>query len=205
MTLAAFAQIQSLIATLNEHIRITPHAEMCAVAMSVKEQPSLDSNLCDDCHHQQQKPLDGPDVATAATSQKAEQQQERAKQQIVMHEDEDGYCELVKVAESDRRRRSSSIRKYSPEECGLTNNSCPELEENMVESGSKQVLKYLNIKEEVPPVESGESSYYRSAMKMKEQLLTSTQSVPLSLIAANLLSLNQTITKLLVSKMKTLN
>lgn len=228
MTLAAFSQIQSLIATLNEHIRITPHAEMCAVAVSVKDPPATmlgGSGLCDDCHQQGQQ-------ATTPGKMKAQQQQQKAKHQIVLHEDEDGYCELVEVTGRDRRRRSSSINKAavegsSAEVAGVTLNGessseqsstvlaeeeVPVTEEAVVQSTPDESLDREEEKEGNGDEEeeeqqqqlllsmAGGESYYRSAMRLKEQLLSSTQTVPLSLIAANVLALNQTITKLLVSR-----
>lgn len=212
MTLTAFSQISSLLATLNEHIRISPHAEMCAVAVSVKNAPPVTDlisglSVCDDCHQA------GGQPATPG-KMKAQQQQERAKQQIVLHEDEDGYCELVEVTGRDRRRRSSSISKppstLAPMEEGSGegddhNGATGEEQSDCVveESNAVAGADSLSLEEQQPPPEGlamgGGDSYYSTAMKLKEQLLSSTQTVPLSLIAANLLALNQTITKLLVS------
>lgn len=219
MTLTAFSQISSLLATLNEHIRISPHAEMCAVAVSVKNAPVTDMmsglSLCDDCHHQT-----GGQPATPG-KMKAQQQQERAKQQIVLHEDEDGYCELVEVTGRDRRRRSSSINKPPPstltpmeegsvegdDRNGATGEEhsaidCVVEEANASATTAEDSVTLEEEQQQQTPqglLMGGGDSYYTSAMKLKEQLLSSTQTVPLSLIAANLLALNQTITKLLVS------
>lgn len=199
MTLAAFSQIQSLIATLNEHIRISPHAEMCAVAVSVKEPAStadlMSSGLsvCDDCHGKE---------GTSGGGMKAQQQSQRAKQQIVLHEDEDGYCELVEVTGRDRHRRSSSINK-APSPAALNGGgeqAGDESEVGAVATEEEPDIDVLTEEEQLRLMGPGGDSYYRSAMRLKEQLLSSTQTVPLSLIAANVLALNQTITKLLVRR-----
>lgn len=207
MTLAAFSQIQSLIATLNEHIRISPHAEMCAVAVSVKDPAASTADLmssvlsvCDDCHGKE---------GTSSGGMKAQQQSQRAKQQIVMHEDEDGYCELVEVTGRDRRRRSSSINK-APSPAALEavavalngggDQTVDDSEAGVVATEEEPDIDVLTEEEQLRLMGPGGDSYYRSAMRLKEQLLSSTQTVPLSLIAANVLALNQTITKLLVRR-----
>lgn len=138
----------------------------------------------------------------------------KQQQQIVLHEDEDGYCELVEVTGRDRRRRSSSINNAdfiaesssSTAVNGDSVKASTTLTTTTTDGSDVAMLEetlLLRPQQEESVDEdrlaAGGDSYFKSAMKLKDQLLSSTQTVPLSLIAANVLALNQTITKLLVS------
>lgn len=191
----------------------------------MKEPIDLSSlNLCDDCHsHGQSKattdvmtPGGGGGGGMKAQPQHMPKQQQ---QQIVLHEDEDGYCELVEVTGRDRRRRSSSINNadFIAESSSSTavNGDSVKASTTLTTTttttdGSdaamlEETLLLRPVQKETVDEDrlaAGGDSYFKSAMKLKQQLLTSTQTVPLSLIAANVLALNQTITKLLVSRMR---
>lgn len=140
---------------------------------------------------------------------------QQQQQQIVLHEDEDGYCELVEVTGRDRRRRSSSINNAdfiaeSSSSTAVNGDSVKASTTLTTTDGSdaamlEETLLLRPVQKETVDEDrlaAGGDSYFKSAMKLKQQLLTSTQTVPLSLIAANVLALNQTITKLLVSRLR---
>lgn len=171
---------------------------MAAAATTTTTASLRDLNLCDDCHSHGQAKATTADVMTPSSTggMKAQpQQMPKQQQQIVLHEDEDGYCELVEVTGRDRRRRSSSINKPD-----VVVASQQPLSPSEVAEGAKVTTEEGREREEVNEDEGGGESFLKSALKLKEQLLSSSQSVPLNLIAANVLALNQTITKLLVSK-----
>ena len=176
-------------------------------------------SVCDDCQPKsgvvdQEEPLNTT-VPMTPGKMKAQQQEQKAKQQIVLHEDEDGYCELVEIAGRDRRRRSSSINKNDAESAVAASAAAVQngggvvdvAGEDSVAGAGMEDVEAMDLEEQQRLLsgggggsgEGGGDSYYKSAMKLKEQLLSSTQTVPLNLIAANVLALNQTITKLLVS------
>ncbi|XP_059622198.1 uncharacterized protein LOC132265518 [Phlebotomus argentipes] len=106
LVLAAFAQVQSLTEALNDYTRVSQIQEISAVSMS----------LCDDCHRKSER--------------RAHPVLQR---EDSVHEDEDGYCEIVEL-----RSVAPPVRAAVDQLKRRSTNSIPEETESEMQSEAQQ-------------------------------------------------------------------